>query len=172
MKEYGIELFFFDCYRPVKVQSFFYDKWLPIILKKMYSSLPENELLAKRDLFTAKPSKTFDDIDINCPPPHSTGGAAYVTLRFIETKQHLFMGTIFDDSSDFVFNSYYESIKQKDDFSLSDLEALKNRRILYWSLKEEGFENYPNEWWHYSFGDQMWAFFSNRKEAFYSKMKV
>ena len=29
--------------------------------------------------------------------------------------------------------------------------------LLYWLMMDAGFANHPNEWWHYSFGDQMWA---------------
>lgn len=173
LKKYGIELYFFDCYRPTKVQSYFYERWVPVAIKKMYPTLSDKEILEKRNLFTAKPSRTIDKIDIDSPSPHSTGAAADVTLRYIDTKQQVFMGTIFDDSTELVFNSYYEKqLSEGNILSISEIEALKNRRVLYWSLKEEGIENYPNEWWHFSYGDQMWAMFSKSKEAFYSKMEV
>lgn len=171
LKDYGIELYFFDCYRPIEVQKYFYEEWYLTALKQMFPKLSEQDILDKRDLFTAKPSSSYDDID--SPPPHSTGVAADVTLRFIDTKAHLFMGTIYDEVTELAYTSFYEEQLSKGvNLTLSEMEALKNRRLLYWILKNKGFENYPNEWWHFSYGDQMWAMFSNTTEAFYSRMRV
>ncbi|HAE24988.1 MAG TPA: hypothetical protein DCG33_06580 [Prevotellaceae bacterium] len=30
-----------------------------------------------------------------------------------------------------------------------------------------GFANYPAEWWHFCYGDKMWAAYNNKKTAFY-----
>jgi zinc D-Ala-D-Ala dipeptidase len=173
LKDYGIELYFFDCFRPIEVQKYFYEEWYLIVLKQMFPELSEQEILDKRDLFTAKPYNSYENIDIDSPPPHSTGAAADVTLRFIDTKAHLFMGTIYDEVTELVYTSFYEEQLSKGaSLTLSEMEALKNRRLLYWVLKNKGFENYLNEWWHFSYCDQMWAKFSNTTEAFYSKMRV
>lgn len=173
LKDYGIELYFFDCYRPIEVQKYFYEEWYLTVLKQMFPELSEQELLDKRDLFTAKPYNSYDDINIDAPPPHVTGAAADVTLRFIDTKAHLFMGTIYDEATELAYTSFYEEQLGKGiSLTLSEMEALKNRRLLYWILKSNGLENYPNEWWHFSYGDQMWAMFSNNNKAFYSKMMV
>ena len=51
--------------------------------------------------------------------------------------------------------------------SFSNEEARANRRMLYWLMIEAGFTNHPDEWWHYSYGDQMWAKLSNKPAAFY-----
>ncbi len=44
-----------------------------------------------------------------------------------------------------------------ENFSFSDQEAQANRRLLHWLMVEEGFAGHPDEWWHFSGGDQMWA---------------
>ncbi|KAG0505300.1 MAG: D-alanyl-D-alanine dipeptidase [Candidatus Udaeobacter sp.] len=36
------------------------------------------------------------------------------------------------------------------------MEALRNRRLLYWIMREAGFANYPYEWWHFDWGTQFW----------------
>ena len=82
------------------------------------------------------------------------------------------MGSIFDDSTKLVQTDYFESIHSKRILTLSEEEALKNRRILFHAMKVEDIENYPFEWWHYSWGDQMWALLSKNSEAFYSNMKL
>lgn len=43
----------------------------------------------------------------------------------------------------------------------------KNRKILCDIMKKEGFVNYPNEWWHFCYGDRMWAAYSKKKNAIY-----
>jgi len=166
----GIEIYFFDCYRPIKVQQFLYSVWLPEYLRKIHPNFSIDKLLKELDFYSAKPPITENDIDRNAPPPHATGAAMDVTLRFKDSKQQLFMGTIFDESTRLVHTDYFELRNSKKLLTLSEEEALKNRRILYHSMKEEEIENYPYEWWHYSWGDQMWAMLSDNKEAFYSNL--
>jgi D-alanyl-D-alanine dipeptidase len=38
-----------------------------------------------------------------------------------------------------------------------DDPRLLNRRLLHRAMTEEGFLNYPLEFWHYDFGDQMYV---------------
>ena len=77
------------------------------------------------------------------------------------------MGTIFDDVTE---ASHTDACERAADaqLSFSDLEARANRRLLYWLMEEEGFCNNPTEWWHYSFGDQMWARLTGAEAAYYS----
>lgn len=39
-----------------------------------------------------------------------------------------------------------------------DNPALLNRRLLYWVMRHVGFTNYPSEYWHFDFGNQMYIF--------------
>jgi zinc D-Ala-D-Ala dipeptidase len=65
------------------------------------------------------------------------------------------VGSIFDDVSVLAHTDHFEQYENSQRYS--DDEALHNRRILYWTMTEVGFANNPNEWWHFSWGDQMWA---------------
>ena len=38
------------------------------------------------------------------------------------------------------------------------------------SLINAGFVNYPAEWWHFSYGDKLWAAYSNKKSAMYGEI--
>jgi D-alanyl-D-alanine dipeptidase len=98
------------------------------------------------------------------PSPHSTGGAVDLTLRFRATGQPLFMGGLFDDVTE---DAWTDAFEQKPIGSMSDEEARANRRILYWVMAEAGFANNPTEWWHYSWGDQMWAKLRGEPAALY-----
>lgn len=37
-------------------------------------------------------------------------------------------------------------------------EALENRRLLFHRMTEAGFINYCTEWWHFAYGERMWAY--------------
>jgi D-alanyl-D-alanine dipeptidase len=53
--------------------------------------------------------------------------------------------------------------------SFSDEEARANRRLLHWVMAEEDFAGHPDEWWHFSWGDQMWAKLSGEMAAHYGE---
>ncbi|MEI3155363.1 MAG: M15 family metallopeptidase [Odoribacter sp.] len=46
-------------------------------------------------------------------------------------------------------------------------KARLNRKALCRLMRSEGFVNYPGEWWHFSYGDRMWAAYAHRKKAVY-----
>ncbi|MER7989977.1 M15 family metallopeptidase [Streptomyces noursei] len=45
--------------------------------------------------------------------------------------------------------------------------ARANRNLLAQCLSEEGFVNYPSEWWHWSYGDRYWALMTGAPAAVY-----
>lgn len=156
----GLELFLFDAWRPQAVQIYFHDTWLPNELKRRNPSLSGDALLAEVETYWAAPSDGAD-----APSPHSTGGAVDLTIRWRGGDQ-LWMGSLFDDASPIAHVDHYETIQTR--FCFSDEEARANRRLLYWVLVEAGFAVNPSEWWHFSFGDQMWAQASGAPAALYS----
>jgi len=84
-----------------------------------------------------------------------------LTLRIRKTGELLFMGGVFDDPDDVSHTAYFEKVNaehmsEKKEIPLSYVEALRNRRLLYWAMREAGFANYPYEWWHYDWGKQFW----------------
>jgi len=115
-------------------------------------------------------AKGSNDGQINplSPPPHSTGAAVDLTIRWIG-QDHLYMGSIFDDFTSRANTDFYETNIM--DHSFSDYEARNNRRLLYWMMSNEGFSNNPTEWWHFSWGDQMWARLQGEPSALYSCLK-
>ncbi|MEO0466745.1 MAG: M15 family metallopeptidase [Pseudomonadota bacterium] len=146
----GLELFVFDAWRPAAVQAFFHDQWMPQFLSDLYPGDTEEETAARVTQYWATPSE-----DASTPSPHSTGGAVDLTLRWIDTGQPLWMGTQFDDAHERSHIDHFE--RGIDETSFSDVEARASRRLLHWVMMEEGFAPHPNEWWHFSFGDPLWA---------------
>lgn len=155
----GIELYLFDAWRPQAVQRHFHDVWFPAWLGKRQPELTGQALVDQVEKYWSAPTA-----GASSPSPHSTGGAVDLTLRFVATGQPLFMGGLFDDVTD---DAWTDSLERRRLVSMSDDEACANRRLLYWVMSEAGFANNPTEWWHYSWGDQMWARLTGQSAAHY-----
>lgn len=89
---------------------------------------------------------------------HPTGGAIDITL--LKDGIEVDMGTEFNDipiepeNLTYLYSTYISN------------EVKENRKILISCMENVGFENYPTEWWHWSYGDCYFAFLNNR-DAFY-----
>jgi len=95
------------------------------------------------------------------PPPHTTGGAMDLALCTLD-------GTPLD------MQSPYEATDHAsfpfDAPRLSD-EARRHRALLADALAEQGITNYPSEFWHYSYGDQGWAYRGGHEVAIYGAIE-
>ena len=160
LAEAGLELFVFDAWRPRAVQAYFHDVWMPAELKRRDPSLTGAALTQEVERYWAAPS-----IDENSPAPHATGAAVDLTIRWIGGDQ-LWMGSIFDDATALAHRDRFESLNDAS-LSFSDEEARVNRRLLHWIMSEEGFAGLPDEWWHFSWGDQLWAALTGAAAAHY-----
>jgi zinc D-Ala-D-Ala dipeptidase len=155
----GIEVFLFDAWRPQAIQRYFHDIWFPNWLRARQPHLAGEALVAEVEKYWAEPSAGKTS-----PSPHSTGAAVDLTLIFRDTRQLLYMGGIFDDLTEAAWTDGFE---RKAMVSMSDEEARANRRLLYWAMTKAGFANNPTEWWHYSWGDQLWARLTSQPRAHY-----
>jgi len=145
-----LELFVFDAWRPKAVQSYFHDVWMPAELKRRKPELHGAAFSAELERYWAAPSGDEDS-----PAPHATGAALDLTIRWIGSDA-LWMGSIFDDVTALAHRDHFEG-RDCTSLSFSDDEARANRRLLHWAMAEGGFAGHPDEWWHYSWGDQLWA---------------
>ncbi|MDR3504326.1 MAG: M15 family metallopeptidase [Legionella sp.] len=135
-----------------------------ILFDSHYNSLKLNNLtkseeeLFKQTSLLIAPVRFFD-ATINIPP-HSTGGA--IDLEVIDKNGNLVnLGMEIKD-----WNKVDSDICETFSQNIS-AEARKNREILLDILYEQEFVNYPYEWWHFSYGDRLWAYLMDKKEAFY-----
>jgi D-alanyl-D-alanine dipeptidase len=155
----GLELFVFDAWRPRTVQAYFHDIWMPQQLKTHRPELSGDALTAEIERYWAAPTK-----DENSPAPHATGAAVDLSLRW-SGGELLWMGSLFDDVTEIAHRDYFERIAPT--MCFSDAEARANRRLLHWAMDEQGFSGHAEEWWHFSWGDQMWAAVTGKKAAYY-----
>lgn len=87
---------------------------------------------------------------------HLTGGA--VDLTICDKNGNLLdMGTLYLE-----FNASTPTCSK-----LLTAEQRMNRSLLLSVMNNVGFVNYPLEWWHFSYGDRMWAAYSNKPYAIY-----
>ncbi len=156
----GLELYALNGFRPLSVQQELWDYFIAQSHKTLVDPT-EDECVKFAGTYCSDPRK-FNHDDPYTWPTHITGGALDLTLRNKKTKEHLFFGSIFDDPSEVTHTSLFENRLNAvqgniDRLTLSEQEALQNRRLLYWSTCSAGFTNYPFEWWHFDLGTQLWA---------------
>ncbi len=159
LAESGLKLYLFDAWRPRAVQAYFHDVWMPAQVRARSPNFSDAEVFAEVERYWAAPSDSPAR-----PAPHATGAAIDLSMVWRDGEP-LFMGSLFDDASGIAATDYFESELNADSFSF--VEARANRRLLYWLMQEAGFVNHPDEWWHYSYGDQMWAALKGEPAALY-----
>ncbi|WP_084817265.1 M15 family metallopeptidase [Gordonia sp. HS-NH1] len=101
-----------------------------------------------------------DDPDF--APPHVTGGAVDLTISYNGIP--LALGTDFDEFTPAAATDWYEThaVKGADAVLIRDL-----RRMFGNAMLKAGFAPYQQEWWHWSYGDQIWARFYGLQHSIY-----
>ncbi len=157
----------FDAWRPVSVQAFMFEHSISheciargIDRNETSHSSAFEQVCDEVGEFWAAPS-----LDLRTPPPHSTGGAFDITLANLFGKP-LFMGGKIDEIGDVSQPSYYREEARLTPNSKAFLWN-QRRHILSKVLTAAGFVQHPNEWWHFSYGDQLWAWRVGKAEAIY-----
>ena len=126
----GYRLKIFDAYRPLEVQKYMIE----------YDTKKYSKEIAQKFW-----SQISDDIALN-PPPHATGAA--IDLTIIDNNNlELDMGSKIDEFID----------ASESDFKNISPTCRANRDLLLRVMSEAGFTQLPSEWWHFSYGDQIWA---------------
>jgi D-alanyl-D-alanine dipeptidase len=88
---------------------------------------------------------------VDRPSGHQSGAAIDVTL--LADGVQLDMGCAYGDFS----SRGSASDRVRSDCATLSNAQRANRRRLAAALEAEGFVNYPEEWWHFSHGDRLWA---------------
>ena len=147
----------FDAYRPVAVQQFMVDYSFAQALQQQ--GLTEAELSPKQlqeiweSVYEIWAVPSWDE---KTPPPHSTGAAVDVTL--VDDKGEIVdMGSPIDELSERSHPNYYAHSDHPD-----APQYHVHRQLLNDVMLKAGFQRNPREWWHFSFGDQMWAWLYNQ----------
>ena len=103
--------------------------------------------------------------DPKTPPPHSTGAALDITL-LDETGNPLDMGGDIDELSPRSQPDYYQQLTQQNSAEGQKFTQYQQRRdFLNNIMTSAGFLRHPGEWWHFSKGDQFWAWQQNQRQS-------
>lgn len=145
----GVQLYVMDGWRPQAVQSYFYYEWFPAEVRKAHPDWSDEEVMAETRTYWSPGAPSEDAIDKKSPPPHSTGSAFDVILATLGGTP-VPMGSEFDEGSEWSHMDFLEK-------NTCDHRIRGNRRVFYHLMTEAGFVGNPTEWWHWSYGDQMWA---------------
>jgi len=149
----GYRLFVWDAYRPVACQRGLWD----LCWEQVRAEVPEADDAAIRArvlTFVSDPSG-FDPNDPASAPTHATGAAIDLTLQHIDTGALASMGAGFDETSERSASDYYELALERGEIAADDPRLL-HRRLLHTAMRVEGFVNYPPEFWHFDWGNQMY----------------
>ena len=148
----GWRIQIFDAYRPVAVQQYMVDYSFEETVRSRGLSSTEltptqrDAILEEVYQFWAVPS-----LDPAFPPPHSTGAAIDITL-VDEENRVVNMGSPIDEMSPRSYSNHFAVC----DDAIGQQYHL-HRQLLANAMTSAGFIQHPGEWWHFSFGDQMWV---------------
>lgn len=145
----GFRLALVEAWRPPHIQRRM-NLFARARIREAHPDWPEATIARVANRYSAPPSKVV-------PPPHSTGGAVDVALCDAQ-------GTPVDVTSPFerrdrrVYGAVVRGLSA---------EALRHRSILFEAMGATGLTNYPSEYWHWSYGDQGWAYRGDHPHALY-----
>ena len=167
----GWRLAIFDAWRPVAVQRFMVDHAIAEEcanrgIDRQSPSAARDAVVAEVGRFWAPPSE-----DPATPPPHSTGGAVDLTLvdaQGVEVAMGSAIDAIGSVSEPDHFLMLADTLAPGEQRQLA-LRWHQQRLLLAQAMAEAGFAQHPNEWWHFSWGDQLWAWRSGAERACYGR---
>jgi len=162
-----LQLALFDAWRPISVQKFMFNYTIQEICRSkgidihnLSLDVDMSDVIEQVGRFWANPTS-----DPLTPPPHSTGAAIDLTLADMTGKPLDLGGEIdfigAESTPDFYKNKYSSMPSTK--YQLFHYR----RSLLFLVMKKAGFAQHPNEWWHFSYGDQLWSWVKKKNNAFY-----
>lgn len=172
----GWTLKLFDAYRPNPVQAFMVWREFRCQAERVGASLAafdDPADLQARDpgLYERLASRVFEfwgipSDDPLTPPPHSTGAA--VDLSLLDAGGHdVDMGCPIDETTERAYPDHYALA------SSPPMRSYHAHRLLLDAvMRSAGFLRHGNEWWHFSLGDQMWAWTANEPVAIYGRAQA
>jgi len=141
------QLIVVDAYRTVEYQQ---SRWAARVaeISARMPGAPIERIEGEARRFTARPRKGGSG--------HQAGAAFDVTLADS-------VGTELDMGCPIKVASAVSSTRYRD----VSRDVRHRRELLRSVMVEAGFVNYPLEWWHFSYGDRMWAAYTRRAQALF-----
>lgn len=145
----NVGIAYFEGYRPLWKQKEYFDKKL----KELLIPIKDKELAYQST--TQHVSPFIQNI-----PPHATGAAIDMTLFEVKNGSQRLLDMGF-------FDTIYGPNPQQETFSENTTRLQRQNRLLLLSAAtSSGLVNYGFEWWHYSYGDQVWGYVKQQKAIY------
>lgn len=166
-KEPTWRLAIFDAWRPVAVQRFMVAHATAQACRERgldpQGSGPAWEAVRQEvGCFWAPPSE-----DPATPPPHSTGAAVDLTFA-MASGEPLEMGGAIDAIGPISYPHHHAEAAAA--HPQGQQAGWHRKRLLLAAVMEgAGFAQHPHEWWHFSYGDQLWAWRTGQGRAIYGR---
>lgn len=146
----GTFFIIYDAFRSLEQQYEIWDKKYNYF-KNLYPSESEKQITLRTKRVVADPRHGHGG--------HQTGGAIDIGLCD-KNGTELDMGAPYSGTEKTIQTN-----------AKINKTAKHNRKILCNLMKDYGFVNYPNEWWHFCYGDRMWAAYSGKKKCCYGLIR-
>lgn len=150
----GVRFKLFEGYRPMRIQREYFEEYK----KQLQDKNPDwssARIHQEASVFVAPP---------DIVPPHTTGGAVDIFLVDKDGKEYDVGG----DQTHHIGG--YGDISHTLSKSIN-AEQQRLRNILITAMSKQGFVNYPAEWWHWSYGDRYWAYYTKHGFAVYGSVE-
>ena len=134
----GYGLKIMSAHRPIAEQAALWDKQMERTRRENPTASPDLLIQINRRL-VAQPHHGFGG--------HQTGGAVDVTLCD-------------ENGVDMGLGKWLGPVR-------GDADVRRLRRVLRRAMCAAGFVNYPAEWWHFCYGDRMWAAYTRHAQCPY-----
>ena len=144
----GLCLMVFEAFRSRQ-----WDLWKPVIASIQQNNLDWNEAQVRTESSRwVSPTNGFGS-------GHQAGAAVDVKLACANRSELDFGGPMKGHSGIAPTQSPVQD------------ELCRNRDLLVATMQAEGMINYPDEWWHFSYGDRLWAEVTKRDQAFFAPVE-
>jgi D-alanyl-D-alanine dipeptidase len=171
----SVELYIDEGLRTPEMQRELYERVFPAHIRRQFPDASEEEILERRDGLIARPS------DDRSPSPHATGAVVDIKLRFANQelgympKSFIQMRAQPGSMDDTARADYFE---RKSVLTAKEETMSRNRRAFYWVMRgaltgdDSGLVCNPSEYWHWAYGDQMWAALTEAPCAFFDAVQI
>ena len=143
-------------YRTLEEQQECWDKET-LKIKLVHPELTDEEIESRVKMVVARVQPLAN---------HHCGGAVDVTLVNLDGSEVNLGSPYISESKEF------DRINFPMFSNLITGERAENRKVLREAMEKVGFVWYPGEWWHFCYGDRMWAVYTNQNECQYGPIEI
>lgn len=156
----GIYLRLYEGYRSLQVQQLLFDQEFARA-KQRQPELSDEQTYREATRLVSAVIRPDGSRNV---PPHATGAAVDVELVDVN-------GQVLDFGMEIADWSRVDPVLCLTEAAVLSDRAHYHRQMLREVMERAGFVNYAEEWWHFSYGDQLWAYVTGSPVAIYGMVE-